>query len=167
MNSVFNLIIFNTFLRFDLLAVEEFARKAAEKRISHPLNVLWAYHFMADSPENSKLYEQLEHDFPTEVKTSFLGRYLCEEKNTGKLQQLLEFLKTKNESNFAIVNSVILESHLKEDRIQDALAMIENGTVNVEHIPKKVLNDLKNRIIVSGNKIPDSILHKNTNENEE
>lgn len=148
-----------------LSPVEEFAYKAAEKGVCRPLTVLWAHYFLIDSPENSKLYDRLEQDFPTKLQTAFdpLARYLIENKNEEKLQQLLEFLRTKNEIHPSVVNHIIIQNHVEENRIQDALDMIDNGTVTVQQLPKYILSRLKTRIMAKGDSIPNSILGKNEN----
>lgn len=143
--------------------VEEFAYKAAEKGVCRPLTVLWAHYFLIDSPDNSKLYDRLEQDFPTKLQTAFLARHLIENKNEEKLQQLVKFLRTKNEIHLSVVNHLIVQNHVEENRIQDALDMIDNGTVTVQQLPKYILSRLKTRIIAKGDSIPNSILGTNDN----
>lgn len=99
------------------------------------------------------------------MQTAFdpLARYLIENKNEEKLQQLLEFLRTKNEIHLSVVNHIIIQNHVEENRIQDALDMIDNGTVTVQQLPKYILSRLKTRIMAKGDSIPNSILGKNEN----
>lgn len=89
-----------------------------------PLNVLWAYYFLIDSPESDKFYDVLEKDFPEKLRVSFLVNYL-----------------TVNKENLrSAVNITIFWNHLRNKRNQDALAMIENGTLTVEQISELVLS---------------------------
>lgn len=122
--------------------------------------MLWAHSFLHDSNDSSELYDRLERDFPTRVYVSFVGRYILNEGNQEKLQQLLEFLRTKSEDQVASVKRVIFTDHVAQNRIQDALAMIDDGTCPVERLPREVLRKLKNRIVANGDHIPESILPK-------
>lgn len=137
--------------------VEEFAYKASEKGVCGPLTVLWAHYFLIDAPKNSELFDRLEQEFPNKLRAAFLTSFLIENKNEEKLQQLLEFLKTKNEIHLSAANSMIILDHVEKDRVRDALAMIDNGTVTLQQLPKNILSRLKTRIIANGDRIPDSI----------
>lgn len=103
------------------------------------------------------MFDRLEQEFPNKLRAAFLTSFLIENKNEEKLQQLLEFLKTKNEIHLSAANSMIILDHVEKDRVRDALAMIDNGTVTLQQLPKNILSRLKTRIIANGDRIPDSI----------
>lgn len=71
-----------------------------------PLNVLWAHYFLTDSPESNQLYDRFERDFPKKFEMAFLGSYLVELGDEDKLEELLEFIKTKNEKHLPVINIV-------------------------------------------------------------
>lgn len=88
------------------------------------------------------------------MNVAFLGRYLVNRSDEGKLQKLKEIFQTENPELQSKLDHVILESHIKQNRIQDALAMIEDGSINVDTLPRNLLSRLKNRIVANGDRIP-------------
>lgn len=153
-------IEFRPFCAFVIFPVEEFAMKAAEKGSCRPLNILWAHYFLVDSPESSQLYDRIELGFPTQFRAEFLARYLTRTKNVEKLNELSEFAKDKNiASTVMYMQNATFDFYLQENRTKDALAMIENGSITVQNLPKSVLNKLKRRIEANGDQIPSSLLH--------
>lgn len=91
------------------------------------------------------------------MDVAFLGRYLVERADEEKLQKLKEIFKAENSDSHSKLDLVIIGSHIRQNRIQDALAMIEDGSISVEKLPRSLLWRLKNRIVANGDRIPVSI----------
>lgn len=72
------------------------------------LNVLWAHYFLIDSPECHILYDRFEKYYPTRFEIAFLGSHLAEQEDDGKLEELMEFAKTKNRKQLPALKVVIL-----------------------------------------------------------
>lgn len=139
-------------------SVEAMAIKAAEMKIYAPINVIWMYHFMSESPFIENLWLQHFAPKPEHFQSNAMLRILETGTCHVKLRQFTDFLVTKNRLRDAgCAISACLRIYVDTDCFTEATQCLETLPVPLEFIDQTILFELKQRFEANNKIFPISI----------
>lgn len=121
------------------------AIKAANVKIYAPLNVLWMYHFMLESPFIENLWFQHFATQPYRFQTNEMLQILEETKNHVKLKKIAEFLVKKDRlSEAANAINARLRAYVDADCFTEADEVLETAPIPLKFVDQTILNKYMN-----------------------
>lgn len=136
-------------------SVEAMAIKAANVKIYAPINVIWMYHFMSESPFIENLWLQHFATQPERFQTNAMLQILEEGKSLAKLEKIIDFLVTKNrlrDAGCALV--ACLRIYVDTKCFTEATELLNTLPIPVDFVDPTILYELKQRFEANGRIFP-------------
>lgn len=131
------------------------AIKAASRNYFAPINVVWLYHFLCESPFIENLWLQHFAGQPEHFHTAAILRILDDEKCQLKLEKFSDFLITNNRStDAASVQNARLRIYADGNCFTEAIKMLETSSIPIKLVDRKMLTDLRKRYEANGSTFP-------------
>lgn len=134
------------------------AIKVTKLNVYAPINVVWLYHFISESPFIESLWLQHFATQPKHFQTNAMLRILDAEKCHTKLEKFTNFLVTNDRlADAASVQNARLCIYLDANRFMDAINVLKTSSIPLKFVDQKILDELKQRSGANGITFPMSI----------
>lgn len=134
------------------------AIRAVNAKTYAPINVVWMYHFISESPFIESLWSQYFATEPDHFQTSAMLSILVEERSHSKLEQLACFLATNDRlDDAASVWNTQLRIHVDANCFAEAIKILETWSIPLKYIDRTILGEIRQHFEANGKTIPISI----------
>lgn len=132
---------------FDFLLIqpdETMAIKATDVKIYAPINVVWMYHFMSESPFIESLWTQHFASQPEIFQTGAMLQILEEGKCHLKLRKFVDFLvANKRLTDAASVQNARLRNYVNENCFAEANQVVKTSVIPVNFLDQTLLDEVR------------------------
>lgn len=134
------------------------AIKVTKLNVYAPINVVWLYHLISESPFIESLWLQHFVTQPEHFQTNAMLRILDAEKCHTKLKKFTDFLVTNDRlADATSVQNARLRIYLDANRFVDAINLLETSSIPLKFVDRKILDELKQCSGANGITFPMSI----------
>lgn len=136
---------------FAIRTDESMAIRAYSAETYAPINVVWMYHFMSESPFIENLWSQYFSTEPEHFQTSAMLAILVKEKCHSKLEQFASFLVTNERlDDAASVQNAQLRIHVDKNCFAEAMRILETSSIPLKFIDRQILGEIRQHFKANG-----------------